>query len=171
MSETENTEQTEQIEQAEQTEDKAELSKLDQAREIARGKAYWAAGIGIIPVPIIDVAGIAAVQLRMIHEIAGVYDTKLSDHLAKSILTSLLTGVGATAAAYGALGYTLKSVPLLGPLLGVAAMPATAGATTYAVGVVFATAFEQNDPSLVDGNEASTREALDDAIRNNPITA
>jgi len=160
---------SEEVEAAEET--TVEASNLEKAQNIARNRAYWAAGVGIIPIPVVDAAGIAVVQLRMIHEIAGVYGTTLKDHLAKSILTSLLTGIGATAAAYGALGLTFKSVPLIGPILGLATVPAVAGAATYAVGVVFAAAFERNDSSLVDGSLPSTRQALDEAIKTSPVTA
>ena len=147
------------------------LDRMKRATDVARNKAYWAAGVGVIPIPFVDVAGITLIQLKMIQEIAAIYGTKLSSHLAKAIVTSLLTGIGGTAASYGALGYSMKAIPLVGPILGVATMPAVAGTTTYAVGVVFAAAFEKGDPSLADGSVATTREALGTAMKNSPVSA
>lgn len=143
-------------------------SRMEQALQIAKNRSYWAAGSGLIPLPIFDIAAITAIQLKMIHEIAGVYGTKLTEHLGKSILASLLSGLGTTAASYGAMGTLLKTIPFVGPALGIATLPVTAGAATYAVGAVFATAFETGDASLTDGEVASTREQLADAIANAP---
>ena len=110
--------------------------------DIVETNTYWAAGLGLVPVPLFDIVAITGIQLKMIKEITEYYGQKFNKVLAKSIVTSLLGGVGATAATYGAIGPMASAVPAIGPILGIVAMPIIGGATTYAVGCVFVTYYE-----------------------------
>jgi len=108
-----------------------------QAQELIKKYTLWAMGFGIIPLPIVDVVAVTGVQLKMLSALASEYGQQFSESWGKSVLGSLLGGVGATELAYGTFGSLVKAIPGVGTLFGLVAMPAMAGATTYAVGKVF----------------------------------
>jgi uncharacterized protein (DUF697 family) len=68
--------------------------------------------------------------------------------LGKSVIASLTGGVAATGVGKGMLVSLAKGIPFVGPVLGAAAMPAVAGASTYAVGQVFIQHFESGGTFL-----------------------
>ena len=104
---------------------------------IIKHNLLWSMGAGLIPVPIVDVAAVAAVQLKMLKELAAHYEVPFSEHRGKSIISALVGGVAACTLAFGTAGSILKVIPVVGTAAGMAAMPIFAGATTYAVGKVF----------------------------------
>lgn len=118
-----------------------ETASTEEALTIVRHNTYWAAGVGIIPVPFIDFVGISIVNVKMLRELAMHYDVPFTDHLGKSVLTSLLSGVLGPTLAYGSIGVALRSIPGIGQLFNMVAGPVMAGAVTYAVGKVFTVHF------------------------------
>src|SRR5215510_4090745 len=48
--------------------------KESRARRIVKTHMWVSMGVGLIPVPTVDLAGITAVQLRMLHELTKLYD-------------------------------------------------------------------------------------------------
>lgn len=104
---------------------------------INRHAAYASAG-GLIPIPIIDIAAASTIQMRMISQLADVYDIRFSEQLVKSTVASLVTSVVPQAG----VGYTALSavrvVPIVGTALSIATFPALYGALTYALGRTFA---------------------------------
>ena len=127
----------------------ASLADHDQqAQEIIKKYTYWATGLGIIPVPLVDIAAVTGVQLKMMAALGHLYGQEFSQSWGKSILGSLVGGLGATELAYGTLGSMLKAIPGIGTLFGMVAMPIMAGAMTYAVGKVFQTHFASGGTML-----------------------
>lgn len=108
-----------------------------EALTIVRHNTYWAAGVGIIPVPLIDFVGISVVNVKMMRELAMHYDVPFNEHLGKSLLASLISGVLGPTLAYGSIGVALRSIPGIGQLFNMVAGPVMAGAVTYAIGKVF----------------------------------
>lgn len=108
----------------------------------------WSLGAGLIPVPVVDVAALTGVQLKMISEISRVYGIEFSETSGKSIIASLIGSVGASTVASGTLGSLVKAIPGFGPILGAVTFPLVAGATTYAVGKVFIQHFESGGTFL-----------------------
>jgi uncharacterized protein (DUF697 family) len=104
---------------------------------IIRTNTYWAAGVGIIPIPIIDFVGITIVNIKMLRELAAHYDVPFNEHLGKSILSGLFSGALGPGLAYGSVGSVLRAIPGIGQLFHTVAGPIMAGAVTYAVGKVF----------------------------------
>ena len=91
---------------------------------------------GLVPIPIIDFAGVTAIQMMMLTNIANTFDVPFSKEKTKSILASLIGG--ATPAMVGGhLASGIKFIPIFGQYIGSATMPLIAGASTYAVGKVF----------------------------------
>ncbi|MCI5161738.1 MAG: DUF697 domain-containing protein, partial [Candidatus Electrothrix sp. AX5] len=93
-------------------------------------------GVGLIPVPIIDMVAITGVQLNMLRKLAEIYEVPFNDHKVKSTLSSLVGG-GVTVPVARTLLSLTKMIPLAGQVIGFVTMPITAGATTFAVGKVF----------------------------------
>ncbi len=134
-------------------------SNFKQAMDTVETHTYYSAGIGILPFPMLDFVGITANQIWMIRKIGELYKQNYSKQWAKKTLAALLGGSAPIAASYGGLSSFAKSVPLIGPLLGLTVTPVLAGAATYAVGSVFVTYYENggafelfnpNDPSIQD---------------------
>jgi uncharacterized protein (DUF697 family) len=89
-------------------------------------------GAGAIPIPFLDVAAVAAIQLDLIRELSYIYDVEFSDSVSKNLISAL---AGGTLAKIGA--SLIKTIPGIGTLLGGASMVALSGASTYAIGQVF----------------------------------
>jgi len=107
---------------------------------IIKKYTYLSMGAGLIPIPVIDMGALLALQLRMVAVLAQEYKQDFHRDKGKAFISSL---VGSTVPATGgpALASLLKRVPIVGQTVGVLAMPALNGASTYAVGKVFAQHF------------------------------
>jgi len=106
------------------------------AQQAVKKWSLWATGAGFIPVPVLDWAAVSALQLKMISDIADVYGVPFHQSRASSFIGSILGGWAGTSAGYG-LTTLVKSLPVVGTVLGGLTVPATMGAITYAVGKVF----------------------------------
>jgi uncharacterized protein (DUF697 family) len=108
------------------------------ASEIIKNYVLWSAGIALIPLPLVDMVAITAIQLRMLKKLCDHYEIEFSEHRGKALIASLIGGLhtGLLAASFS------KVVPVLGLVGAVAPMTAIAGAITYAVGKVFVQHFE-----------------------------
>ncbi|MBD3306645.1 DUF697 domain-containing protein [candidate division KSB3 bacterium] len=113
-----------------------EIAKED-LDKIVRHHMWGAMGIGLIPLPIIDIAGLVAVQLNMLRKLADLYGVPFLKDKTRNILSSLLTSVLPTVAAPSLAASITKVFPILGQAAGVITMPVTAGASTYALGKIF----------------------------------
>lgn len=117
----------------------------------------WAAGAGMLPLPGVDVALIIGVQLRMLAKLSEVYGVPFKEQAAKSMVATLMSTVLQNSLA-GSLALAFKFTPVLGPLIGIAVLPAVAAAGTFALGKVFITHFEAGgtflefDPKRVSGH-------------------
>ena len=116
--------------------------KIDQAHEIVKRNMLWSAGAGLVPVPLLELVAITAVELKLVKELADLYETPFQHDLAKSAIVSLVGSLGAVSIgkmlAYG----SLRFIPLIGLPMAVASVSATAAGVTYAIGKVFTAHFE-----------------------------
>ncbi|MCI5222501.1 MAG: DUF697 domain-containing protein, partial [Candidatus Electrothrix sp. AR4] len=55
--------------------------------------------MGIVPFPLIDLAALTAVQLKMLHSLANIYEVEFKASLGKSAISSLVGGALPVAAA------------------------------------------------------------------------
>jgi len=104
-------------------------------------------GVGLIPVPAADIAGLMAVQLSMLKEISEIYKVPFFKEAVKKVLFSLVGGLVLTNA-MPFLASIVKFVPVVGQAIGMAAMPIACGASTYATGKVFIQHFESGGTFL-----------------------
>jgi uncharacterized protein (DUF697 family) len=113
---------------------------------IERHGAYAAVG-GLSPLPIANVAGVAAVVVHMLKQLSTLYGVPFERDRTRSLVISLVggavpTGLGTAAAT--TLGYIIPGAAFAG--LAVSAL--TAGALTRSIGLVFVESFERESDSL-----------------------
>jgi len=124
--------------------------KTKQANTTVRNYVIAGAGVGLIPMPFVDMAALTGVQLKMLHSLAAQYDVKFTKNIVKSLLGSLLGGV--VPASVGS--SVVKVVPGIGTAAGMIGTSIVGGATTYAVGKVFIQHFESGGTFLTFDPEA-----------------
>ncbi|MBB6254966.1 YcjF family protein [Nitrospirillum iridis] len=107
-------------------------------------KSYVVAAVVLsaVPLPLVDIAGIAAIQLRMIQKLSQLYGKPFSSSLGSSLQGALLGTFGGLGGGL-AIGSLVKVVPGIGWALSAATMPIAAGASTYAIGKVFVRHYEE----------------------------
>jgi len=118
------------------------------AKAIVTRYANYSLVPGILPTPILDIALLIGIQIKMVSQLSTLYNVQFSNNLGKSIISSLLGSVIPTKAGFGATGFFIKSIPFVGGLLNLAFMPAFSWAATYAIGKVFTQHFESGGTML-----------------------
>ncbi|CAD6881387.1 hypothetical protein [Methylomonas albis] len=111
------------------------------ASPIIKRYSLIAAGIGIIPVPLIDSVLVSGVQVKMVYELAKAFDTPFIESRVKAIVGSLVGGIAPIGVAGGAV-HLVKAIPFIGFAAWYFVGPALAFASTYAVGKVFSEHFQ-----------------------------
>lgn len=117
------------------TED-VDQAKLDLSQALVKKYMWWSMGAGLIPVPLVDIATVSGVQLKMLNELSKIYGVKFSKNAGKSIISALLGGISADALSRSYITSIIKSIPVVG-VVGSVSMPVYSGATTWAIGKVF----------------------------------
>lgn len=110
--------------------------QLEEAQALVKKYMWWSMGAGLIPVPLVDIATVSGVQLKMLNELSKIYGVKFSKNAGKSIISALLGGISADALSKSYVTSVLKSIPIIG-IAGSVSMPIYSGATTWAIGKVF----------------------------------
>jgi uncharacterized protein (DUF697 family) len=90
------------------------------------------AATGLIPLPLVDIAGLMTLQLLMLKKLCKLYNIPFDSQRSKSAIAILVSGVNS--------GYIAASSSKWIPFIGgfsMAAMPVVNGALSYAVGRVF----------------------------------
>lgn len=122
--------------------------KAAAADGLIRQYVAWSCAGGLLPVPLLDIAAITAAQLELVRKLSALYGVPFKDHLGRSVVASLVGGVGSAAAGRGIFCSVLKAVPVVGTLGGLISVPIVAGSATYALGKVFVEHFEQGGTLL-----------------------
>ncbi|PCJ56703.1 MAG: GTPase [Planctomycetota bacterium] len=133
------------------------LSNGDKANAELKKHIYYSIAAGFIPAPLLDIAAIAGIQLKMIHTLTKIYDIPFSENIGKSAIGSLIGGIGTPIIARSGIASLVKSIPVIGGLVGAVVQPTIAGAATYAVGKVFISHFETGG-TLLDFNPEKLNE-------------
>ena len=118
-----------------------------QALRIINRHMWLAMGVGLLPLPLLDMAALLGLQLRMLRRLSEHYHVPFSRDIVKKLISSLLGAVVPTSLAT-IIGSGLQWVPAVGPVLGVMTMPTFAGATTLAIGKIFMQHFESGGTFL-----------------------
>ncbi|MFM8277726.1 MAG: YcjF family protein [Cyanobium sp.] len=116
--------------------------RLAKASILVKNYTLASAAIALVPLPLLDQIVLISLQLKMIHELAKIYDIPFQPNIASAIVSSLLSGVtgGLMAKALQSLA---KSVPVLATL-GSGSIAISSASVTFALGSVFIKHFEDN---------------------------
>ena len=109
-------------------------------KTVERHRNYAAVG-GLLPLPIVSVAGVTAINLRMVKQLSDLYGVPFHRDRTRAIIVALIggavpTGFGVTTAS------TLAFAIPAPALMGLAVSAITAGAMTRGIGLVYVELFE-----------------------------
>ena len=63
---------------------------VEEAEAIVKKYMNWSFVGGLIPIPLADVAAVSGVQMKMLYDLAKLYDVPFKAHAAQSAVGSLL---------------------------------------------------------------------------------
>ncbi len=108
---------------------------------VSRHKNYAAMG-GLVPLPVVNIAGITAINLRMVKQLSELYQVPFERDRTRSLIVGLIGGAVPTGVGTATSSIMMWVMPG-GVLLGLGAAALTAGALTRGIGLVFIESFER----------------------------
>jgi uncharacterized protein (DUF697 family) len=132
--------------------------RSEQASKLVDRFAVWSGVAGLVPLPVVDLVAVAALQLQMLRRISQIYEVPFSENRGKALITSLLGAMIPTSSGLGA-AEAMKAIPIIGTLVSVCVTPFLAAGATYAIGRVFIQHFASGG-NLLDFNPPDYREFL-----------
>ena len=134
------------------TKENMESSDHDKSpQRIIDDHAFYAAAVGLIPIPLIDVASVSGVQYHMIKKLSEKYDhVQFNNQKAKSVLAALTGGISSWELGLFA-RFLFKGVPFFGPIIGGTAMSGFSYVSTKLIGSIF-------DEHFASGGDLSVEE-------------
>ncbi|MBF0243096.1 MAG: DUF697 domain-containing protein [Desulfamplus sp.] len=130
--------------------------KLEKARKVVKDYMWWSMGAGLVPVPIMDIAAVTAVQLMMLSKLAKHYNIQFSKERSRAIIISLIATLSVSTISRGFISSSVKTIPIVGTLTSPFIMPTVSAALTYAIGIVFIQHFESGG-TFLDFNTEKTK--------------
>ena len=121
--------------------------RLTAANAKVRNHSLVAAGLGLLPMPVVDLVALTGVQLNLLRELGNLYDTEFKEDIVKKLTASLINGYVPLQFA-APLASALKVIPLSGQSAGSLSMSVLGGGATYAIGKVFVQHFESGGTFL-----------------------
>ena len=121
--------------------------RLAKANDSVKNHTMAAISVGLVPVPMIDMAALTTIQLNMIYSLAKRYEVPFSKNLVKSLVSSLVAGSTPVTVALPLASF-LKAIPIIGQTSGMISTSAIGAYSTYAIGHVFITHFESGGTFL-----------------------
>ena len=106
------------------------------ALKVIKRASLLSGAAGLIPFPLVDLAGVGAIQIDMLRRVSRIYDVPFSENLGRALLASFAGSAIPTTSAIGGASL-MKSVPVIGTVVSMVAMPALSAGATYAVGLAF----------------------------------
>jgi uncharacterized protein (DUF697 family) len=140
----------------------AVLPDQNEVDAIIRNRVYASLAIGLVPLPLIDAAAQTAVQTELLYRLAQVYGVPFKDELGKKAVSVVLGSVAPVFLTPG-LSDLARYVPLIGAGLSATSWPITLGASTYALGRVFAKHFASGG-TLLDCDFAKIKEEVTEGL-------
>ncbi|HMF21815.1 MAG TPA: YcjF family protein [Pseudolabrys sp.] len=128
------------------------------ARKLVERFSLWSAIAGMLPVPVVDLAAVGAVQIQMLRRISQIYDVPFSKNRGKAIIASFAGTMIPVSAGLG-VASTIKSVPVAGTAIGAMTTPALSVAATYVIGMAFIEHFSRGG-TLLDFEPPDYREFI-----------
>jgi len=107
------------------------------ANRVITGYVLGTMAAAVIPIPLLDLAVLSGVQLKMLHSLANAFDIPFRKEWGKSAISSLIGGVLPMASTPVVASSLLKLIPVGGQIMGFGTQVVLNGAATYALGKVF----------------------------------
>lgn len=120
-------------------------------------------GAGFIPLPLVDFAAVAGVQLSLLYRLCRIYEVPFSTEAARSLVASLAAGAVPGGLQPLFLSSAVKVIPGVGTAVGQYATPVISAAATYAIGVVFLRHLESGG-TLLDFSAQGMKEHFEKAL-------
>src|SRR5262249_60274292 len=105
------------------------------------GEKNWGGRGGLVPLPAANIAGVTAINLRMVKQLSELYGIPFHRDRTRALIIALIAGVAPTGAGLAAASTLMWIVPG-GLVWGLGAAALTAGALTRGIGAVFIESFE-----------------------------
>jgi uncharacterized protein (DUF697 family) len=128
-------------------EDYKVMLRRARARELVERHAKYAAAGGLIPLPIVDVAGVTAIIVRLVRQLARLYEVSERRDRTRAIVLGLLGGVAPVGIGAMATAGFMRFVPGAN-LLSMAVTSIAAAACTRSIGLIFLEHFESGGTLL-----------------------
>ncbi|MCM5553292.1 YcjF family protein [Pleomorphomonas sp. NRK KF1] len=106
------------------------------AQRLIKNTAWGSAGLGLVPVPIVDLVAIGGLQVWLVRELAKLHGVPMAGNRIKTLVSALVGGGAPSLITTGTVSL-FKAIPLVGPVLGLALAPSLSGVSTLALGRVF----------------------------------
>ena len=116
-------------------------SKHETAQAVVNTHIIAGMSLGLLPIPLLDIAALMGTQLNMLRSLCKHYDIDFSEKKAKGLLHSLTIGALPALSVMG-LSSVVKVIPGIGSIAGGVSVSVLSGATVYASGQVFISHFE-----------------------------
>jgi uncharacterized protein (DUF697 family) len=110
-------------------------------RKIVERHRTFAAVGGLLPLPVVNIAGVTAIILRMVKQLSELYGVPFERERTRSAIIGLMGGAAPTGLAAATASTLAFVVPGAG-LFGLAVSAVTAGVLTRGIGLVFLDYFE-----------------------------
>ncbi len=118
-----------------------------EANKVINKHVLWAMGAGLIPVPLLDIAAVTAIQMDMLKQLSAIYEVDYSAAQGKAFAVALTSSTFARVGAV-VVRSMAKSIPAIGTVVGGVSMAVLSGASTYAVGKIAKEVFESGGDLL-----------------------
>ena len=138
------------------TSSEATESREQVASKLVDRFAIWSGVAGLVPLPVVDVLAVGALQVQMLRRLSQIYNIEFSENRGKALIAALAgcmipatSGMGAASA--------LKAIPVINILAAGFVMPVLSAGATFAIGKAFIQHFESGG-TLLDFNPPDYRE-------------
>lgn len=122
--------------------DESDRRRFERARAIVVRYRKWTIAAAAAPIPLADAVLIGGVQLRMVRQLAQLYDVPFEKVRVASLLSALFGGWTPYTISIGVAGAAARMAPGLGTLIGIATSVGTSTLATEAIGKIFIQHFE-----------------------------
>jgi uncharacterized protein (DUF697 family) len=136
----------------------ADGDQRSRATKVVERFSFWSGVAGLLPIPFVDLAAVAALQIQMLRLISRVYDVPFSENRGKALIAGIAGTIIPASTGVG-IASVVKSIPIAGTAVGALVTPALAMAATYAIGKVFIQHFASGG-TLLDFEPPNYREFL-----------
>jgi uncharacterized protein (DUF697 family) len=116
------------------------------ARETVLDSTLIASGVGLVPVPLMDVTAVTLVIARMLKNVSTLYGCR-NTTWSKNAGLSLLAAAGSVGGGKLVASLMLRLIPVGGAFLAAASLSTSVGVVTYSLGMATVRYFESNGES------------------------